>query len=53
MSPRGATSTPIIFNLYTADQVTTPHTSVAEFSNDLKMYNIHKKIIIFKIDGKR
>ncbi|VVC34022.1 Reverse transcriptase domain [Cinara cedri] len=31
--PQGAISSPILFNIYTADQPTTPHTSVADFAD--------------------
>lgn len=37
--PQGAISIPILFNLYTADQPTTRHTSVANVDDDKIIYS--------------
>jgi hypothetical protein len=36
--PQGAISSPILFNIYTANQPTTSHTSVADFADDKVIY---------------
>lgn len=40
--PQGAISSPILFNLYSADQPTTHHTSVADFADDKIIYTSHE-----------
>jgi hypothetical protein len=40
--PKGAVSSPILYNLYSADQPTTPYTSVADFADDKIIYSSHK-----------
>ena len=44
--PQGAISSPILFNLYSADQPTTPHTSVADFADDKIIYSSNEVPII-------
>jgi len=39
--PQSAVSSPILFNLYSADQPTTRHTSVADFVDDKIIYSSH------------
>jgi hypothetical protein len=44
--PQGAVSSPTLYNLYSADQPTTPYTSVADFADDKIIYSAHKDLII-------
>jgi hypothetical protein len=44
--PQGAVSSPTLYYLYSADQPTTPYTSVADFSDDKIIYSTHKDPII-------
>jgi len=44
--PQGAVSSPTLYNLYSADQPTTPYTSVADFADDKIIYSTHKDPII-------
>ena len=39
--PQGAISSPILYNIYTADQPTTPQTNVAEFADDKMIFTSH------------
>ena len=39
--PQGAISSPILYNIYTADQPTTPQTNVAEFADDKIIFTSH------------
>ena len=43
--PQGAISSPILFNLYSADQPTTHHISVADFADDKIIYSSHENPI--------
>ncbi|KAF0718979.1 Uncharacterized protein FWK35_00025419 [Aphis craccivora] len=44
--PQGAVSSPTLYNLYSADQPTTPYNSVADFADDKIVYTTHKDPII-------
>ncbi|VVC34751.1 Reverse transcriptase domain [Cinara cedri] len=39
--PQGAILSPILFNIYSADQPTTPNTSVAEFADEKAIFTTH------------
>jgi len=40
----GVVSLPIVYNLYTTDQLTTPYTKVADFVDDNIIYSSHNDL---------
>jgi len=44
--PQGAISSPILYNIYAADQPISPYTSVAEFSYDKIIFTFNKNHLV-------